>query len=267
MKTQRYTFRRQSNGARAILGVIALFVIGSGPAGPARTIPRVRLALAEHHWSGWGGAPRRDTSVIDVAVGDSLPVTCFGKKRLVLVGLLPGGEALVRYDDQLLLQRSDSLLSGPVGPETLVVRSSWAHLSTTTKDAGFDFSIRLLEPRRKDLQPSGLLHDRYSDEFPAFGDAVMLDVQPQVVLRTQPECPERLAARHRHLSAFMWVLVSKAGVVLATRSFDSDSLVIAGAEDCVRQWTYRPGSFQGRPVASWLGVPVEVCAGPPHERR
>jgi hypothetical protein len=243
-------------------------VIGSGSAEPARPVPRVRLVLAEHHWDGWGGIPRRDTSVIDVAVGDHFGTTCFfGKKPLVLVGVLPGGEALVRYDEGLSYQRSDSLQGGPVGPETLVVRSTWAHLSTHATDVGCDFSIRILTPRRTDSQPSGLWNDRYSDEFPALGDRVILDLPPEVVLRTQPECAGRLASRHMRLVALMWVLVSKEGTVLATRSFDSDSLVIARAEDCVRQWTYRPGSYQGKPVASWLNVTVEVCPGPPRVHR
>ena len=61
---------------------------------------------------------------------------------------------------------------------------------------------------------------------------------------------------------FMDTIVSKKGTVLVTRSFDDDSLVIASANDCVRQWTYRPGSFQGKPVASWLNAGVEVCPGP-----
>jgi hypothetical protein len=65
----------------------------------------------------------------------------------------------------------------------------------------------------------------------------------------------------------MWVLVSKEGTVLATRSFESDSLVIASAEDCVRQWKYHPGHNKGKPVASWLSVGVEVCPSPQRLRR
>jgi hypothetical protein len=57
----------------------------------------------------------------------------------------------------------------------------------------------------------------------------------------------------------MWVLVSKEGRVLATRTFERDSLVTAIADGYVRQWTYRAGRNRGKPVASWLSVDVEVC--------
>jgi len=69
------------------------------------------------------------------------------------------------------------------------------------------------------------------------------------------------------LVALMWILVSKEGTVLATRSFESDSPVIASADDCVRQWAYRPGRNKGKPVASWLNVDVEVCPSPQRLRR
>src|SRR5262245_32317570 len=130
--------------------------IGSASTDPARSVPRVRLVLIERHWD--RGGERPDTSVIDVAVVDSLgtPFLLRCKKPLVLVGVLPGCEALVRYADCLVFQRSDSRTrpgsrramgwGGPIGPETLVVRSTWARLSTPTEDAGCDYSIRLLTP-------------------------------------------------------------------------------------------------------------------------
>jgi hypothetical protein len=271
MKTQQDPTGRTNHGARVACGVITLLVIGLGCAEPARTIPHIRLVLVEHHWSGWGGDPRRpDTSVIDVAVGDSLGTTswCFCQKPLVLVGVLPGGEALVRYAECLSYRRSDSSRGvGPIGPETLVVRSTWARLATNSRDAGCEFAIRLFKPGRTDSLASGLWHDRYSEDFPALGDWVELDARPEVLQRTQPVCPDRLASRRMRLVALMWILVSKEGTVLATRSFDSDSLVIASADDCVRQWTYRPGRNKGKPVASWLNVDVEVCPGPQSRRR
>jgi hypothetical protein len=265
MKTRQNPIGRRKHGARVVCGVITLLVIGLSCAEPARTIPRIRLVLVERHWSGWGGDPRRpDTSVIDVAVGDSLGTTSFcGEKPLVLVGVLPGGEALVRYAECLSYQRSDSATGvGPVGPETLVVRSKWARLSTHSRDTGCEFAIRLFMPERTDSLPSGLWHDRYSEDFPALGDWVELDARPEVLQRTQPACPDRLASKRMRLVALMWILVSKEGTVLATRSFDSDSLVIASADDCVRQWAYRPGRNKGKPVASWLSVDVEVCPSP-----
>lgn len=260
---------RLNKGARLVWGAITLLVIGC--AEPSRAVPRARLVLVERRWSGWGGGPQKpDTSVIEAAVGDSLGTTtfCDGKKPLVLVGVLPGGEALVRYAECLSYLRSDSAYGGgPIGPETLVVGSKWAHLSTHTFDSGEDFSIRLLEPRPAGLQSSGLWHDRYSEDFPALGDRVELDERPGVLQRTEPHCPDRLASRGMRLVGLMWVLVSKEGTVLATRSFDNDSLVIASADECVRQWTYRPGRKNGKPVASWLGVDVEICPSPPRIRR
>ena len=271
MKTRQNPTGRRNHGARVVCGVITLLVIGSSCAEPARSIRRIRLVLVERHWNGWGGDPRRpDTSVIDVAVGDSVGTTsfCGGEKPLVLVRVLPGGEALVRYAECLSYQRSDSATGvGPVGPETLVVRSTWVRLSTHSIDAGCEFSIRLLMPGRTDSLPSGLWHDRYSEDFPALGDWVELDARPEVLQRTQPVCPDRLASRRMRLVALMWILVSKEGTVLATRSFESDSPVIASADDCVRQWAYRPGRNKGKPVASWLNVDVEVCPSPQRLRR
>jgi hypothetical protein len=65
----------------------------------------------------------------------------------------------------------------------------------------------------------------------------------------------------------MWILVSKEGNVLATRSFDRDSLMIASADECARQWKYRPGRSRGKPIASWLSADVEVCPSPPRSHR
>src|SRR5262245_12338523 len=112
MKTRQFLTRSWNDGAPVVFGAIAFLAIGSGCAEPARSVPRVRLVLVERHWNGWGGGPGRpDTSVVEGAVGDSLGnpfVMCGGHKPFVLVGVLPGGEALVRYAECLSYQRSDS---------------------------------------------------------------------------------------------------------------------------------------------------------------
>jgi hypothetical protein len=268
METRRRTTSRRTAGATAICILIALFACASGH---VETVPHVRFVLVERSRSIAGSRPA-DSSVVDAAVGDSLGRLLWRNKPLALVGVLPEGGALVRFSEDLAFVRSDSMgrwpmHDGPIGPETLVVRSGWAHLTTPTYDGGRDYAIRLLSKGRAASQPSGLWHDRYSKDFPALGDPVKLDTPAEVVRQVQAECTDSLAARRMQVTLFMWVLVSKEGTVLATRSFDRDSLTAASADACVRQWTYRPARYMGNPVASWLSTNVEVCKSAPRGGR
>jgi len=160
----------------------------------------------------------------------------------------------------VLVERSRSI-AGSRTPDTSVVDAS------VGDSGGRDYAIRLLTKGRAGSQSSGLWHDRYSKDFPALGDPVDLDAPAVVVRQVQAACTDSLAARHMQVNLFMWVLVSKEGTVLATRSFDNDSLAAASADACVRQWTYRPARCMGNPVASWLSTNVEVCQSPPRGGR
>lgn len=93
--------------------------------------------------------------------------------------------------------------------------------------------------------------------IPEFGDYVFVEELPEALTRVPPHYPDAAREAGVQGTVMVQVLVSTKGTVLDTRVVKSIPGLDEAATDAVKQWVFRPGMANGRPVACWMGVPVK----------
>ncbi len=88
-----------------------------------------------------------------------------------------------------------------------------------------------------------------------------LDEMPEPVLHPKPECPD--AARSAFIEGTVEVMahVGTTGRVQDVRVVKSVPALDSAAIECVRRWTFKPAQSSGRPVASWVRIPIRFKCG------
>ena len=111
----------------------------------------------------------------------------------------------------------------------------------------------LVEPPRDGWRPSG--SNLYWDPGGVTGPQ-QVDVFPEQRAPLAPEYPK--AARDAGVQGTVMVMawVKTDGTVGDTRVVKSIAALDAAAVAAVKQLRFKPASFQGKPVAVWVGVPV-----------
>lgn len=111
----------------------------------------------------------------------------------------------------------------------------------------------LVEPPRGGWRPSG--SNLYWDPGGVTGPQ-QVDVFPEQRAPLAPEYPK--AARDAGVQGTVMVMawVKTDGTVGDTRVVKSIAALDAAAVAAVKQLRFKPASFQGKPVAVWVGVPV-----------
>jgi protein TonB len=92
--------------------------------------------------------------------------------------------------------------------------------------------------------------------LPKFGEYVYVEELPQVVKRVEPRYPDQAREAGIEGSVIVQALVDVDGKVKDTRVTKSIPLLDRAAEECVRQWEFKPAMSKGRPVAVWVAVPL-----------
>ncbi|MEQ1833876.1 MAG: energy transducer TonB [Candidatus Eisenbacteria bacterium] len=93
--------------------------------------------------------------------------------------------------------------------------------------------------------------------LPVYGDYVFVEELPEAIKRVPPQYPDAPREAGVQGTVMVQVLVDTHGKVLDTRVVKSIPGLDEAATDAVKQWAFRPGMANGRPVACWLGVPVK----------
>jgi protein TonB len=92
---------------------------------------------------------------------------------------------------------------------------------------------------------------------PRPGDYVYIKELPEAVSRVRPEYPEELRRRGIEGTVMVQVLVATDGLVEDVRIVksipDLDPYAVAAA----REWKFKPALAGGKPVATWVGVPIK----------
>jgi protein TonB len=130
--------------------------------------------------------------------------------------------------------------------------------SADTLRASLDLGGRTAAETWVRVRPLGRApRDARDDGFPAPDDDVYVEELPEVLTRAAPVYPE--AARKARIEGTVVVrgLVDRDGRVRDVRVTKSIPGLDQAAEDCVRQWTFKPAMAKGSPVAVWVAIPVK----------
>ena len=126
--------------------------------------------------------------------------------------------------------------SGPIASPT-----SDPHIASTTPVTSF---------QRGCLES---VHQPFPPDEP--GHAV--DQEAEALVKVPPSYPDE--ARERGVDGLVRIraLVCEHGRVVNTVVSTSIPLLDSAAQDAVMQWQFRPAQREGRPVATWVDVPVK----------
>lgn len=114
-----------------------------------------------------------------------------------------------------------------------------------------------------DPEAQGVLSAETSEPYGAGGDRgagvdnVSVDELPVAIRRVSPRYPETARARGVEGTVTVRAHVLKDGSVGDVRVVQSVPALDEAAMDCVRQWEFKPAIARGKPVASWVVVPLK----------
>lgn len=94
------------------------------------------------------------------------------------------------------------------------------------------------------------------DSLPRLGEYVRVDRLPEVVERVAPRYPEDARRGGVEGSVMVAVLVGADGLVHRTQVLKSIPGLDAAAVAAVSKWRFRPAMSGGRPIATWVTLPV-----------
>jgi protein TonB len=103
-------------------------------------------------------------------------------------------------------------------------------------------------------KPATAVHDTTAS--PTFSDSVIVDELPAPLTRVPPQYPEAARAAGTQGTVQLQALVKKDGTVRDVRVTRSIPGLDEAAMACVRQWTFKPGMAEGKPVEAWVGIPL-----------
>ena len=92
--------------------------------------------------------------------------------------------------------------------------------------------------------------------LPGYVPPDRVDVLPEATLRVPPSYPD--AAREAGIQGqvFVQAHVRRDGTVDSVRVIRSVPGLDSAAMECVKQWRFKPASYQGEPIPVWVGVPI-----------
>ncbi len=93
--------------------------------------------------------------------------------------------------------------------------------------------------------------------LPKPGDYVYVDELPEAIQRVAPEYPAEARRAGIQGTVMVQARVLPDGSVGETLLVSSIPALDAAAVACVKQWRFKPGAAEGRPVAVWVGIPVK----------
>jgi protein TonB len=94
-------------------------------------------------------------------------------------------------------------------------------------------------------------------DLPAFGEYVPVDELPVAVKTVGPVYPEDARKAGVQGTVMVQALLGVDGLVLDARVTHSIPMLDAAAVAAVRQWRFKPAMAGGKPVATWVAVPVK----------
>lgn len=92
--------------------------------------------------------------------------------------------------------------------------------------------------------------------FPERGSYVAVDELPEAITKVPPEYPATTGRGVSEGNVLVHALVCEHGHVVQTVAEPTDSMVGDAARQAIMRWTFRPAQSGGRPVATWVDVPV-----------
>jgi TonB family protein len=92
--------------------------------------------------------------------------------------------------------------------------------------------------------------------LPTIGEYVYADVMPVAIRRVPPAYPET-GMKHVSGTVILKALVDRRGDVVQTYLVRSSPFLDEVAEAALRQWTFKPATRDGKPVAIWVDVPFK----------
>ena len=93
--------------------------------------------------------------------------------------------------------------------------------------------------------------------LPQFGEYVHIDELPVAMRKVSPDYPPEAKASEMEGTVVVQALVDVDGTVADTKVVKSVPELDAAAVAAVLQWTFKPALSNGKPVASWVAVPVK----------
>jgi protein TonB len=104
---------------------------------------------------------------------------------------------------------------------------------------------------------SAVVSGAAADTLPKPGESVYIEVLPEAVTKVAPEYP--VSARESKIEGTVMVqtLVGRDGLVHDTKIVKSIAALDSAAVASVRQWRFKPAMSGGKPVATWVAVPVK----------
>lgn len=91
---------------------------------------------------------------------------------------------------------------------------------------------------------------------PAFGEFVYIEELPEALKKVAPTYPDEARRAGIEGTVMVHALVGRDGRVKDTVVLKSIPGLDAAAQECVRQWTFKPARAGGAPVPVWVAVPV-----------
>jgi TonB family protein len=92
--------------------------------------------------------------------------------------------------------------------------------------------------------------------LPGPTDYVPTDAPAEPIHTVKPEYPDLARQARVEGTVVVQALVGADGRVLQTRVLRSIPLLDGAAQDAVRRWSFHPAQQGGRPVATWVSVPI-----------
>jgi len=104
--------------------------------------------------------------------------------------------------------------------------------------------------------PDAFGSEAVPEALPAPGAYVPHDLEPEALVRIEPEYPDLAREAGIEGAVTLLVLVGVSGRVVDVRVLRSAPVFDAAAIEALRHWVFRPALAGTRPVAVWVAVPV-----------